>query len=176
MSARLRFGRSTLSADMALSTRDPAAAGRELGVEAVLDGTIQWAGDRLRVNVRLIRAADGTAIWVRAFDEKATEILAMQVFDRGTGGHVASSRIVARSEVSSEQRGTDSSEAYQLYVRGRYLWSRRTRESLASAVEHFNRAIEKDADYALAHSGIADCYIILHDLPDQRMPKAKLRR
>ena len=155
--------------------QDPAAAGRGLGVEAVLDGTIQRAGDRIRVSVRLIRATDGTAIWVRAFDENATEILAMQ---DSIAQQVAASLLPelspeARSRLS--KRGTDSSEAYQLYVRGRYLWSRRTRESLASAVEHFNRAIEKDADYALAHSGIADCYIVLHDLPPhERMPKARV--
>ena len=123
---------------------DPAAAGRELGVEAVLDGTIQRAGDRIRVSVRLIRATDGTAIWVRAFDEKATDILAMQdsIAEQVATSLLRELSAEARSRLS--KRGTNSSEAYQLYLRGRYLWGRRTRESLASAVEHFNRAIEKD--------------------------------
>ena len=71
-------------------------------------------------------------------------------------------------------RGTDDPEAYQLYLRGRFFWNKRTKESLKNAIDYFGRALAKDPEYALAYSGIADCYIIRHDLPPHdRMPKAR---
>jgi DNA-binding winged helix-turn-helix (wHTH) protein/TolB-like protein/Tfp pilus assembly protein PilF len=154
--------------------QDPRIAGRELGVEAVVDGSLQQAGDRVRVTVRLIRTADGVPLWARTFDENVSDIFAVQdaIAEQVVGSLVPELMNRARSHLAT--RGTEDTDAYQFYLRGRYLWTKRTRESLENAVEYFNRALAKDPGYALAYSGIADCYIIRHDLPPRyRMPKAK---
>jgi DNA-binding winged helix-turn-helix (wHTH) protein/TolB-like protein/tetratricopeptide (TPR) repeat protein len=154
--------------------QDPAAAGRELGVEAVLDGSMQRVGGRIRVTARLIRTIDGVPLWVRTFDENVSDIFALQdsISEQVVGSLIPELTTQARSHFGT--RGTDDADAYQLYLRGRYFWNKRTKESLKNAIEYFGRALAKDPEYALAYSGIADCYIIRHDLPPHdRMPKAR---
>ena len=154
--------------------QDPAAAGRELGVEAVLDGSMQRVGGRIRVTARLIRTIDGVPLWVRTFDENVSDIFALQdsISEQVVGSLIPELTTQARSHFGT--RGTDDPDAYQLYLRGRYFWNKRTKESLKNAIEYFGRALAKDPEYALAYSGIADCYIIRHDLPPHdRMPKAR---
>ncbi len=154
--------------------QDPAAAGRELGVDAVLDGSMQRVGGRIRVTARLIRTSDGVPLWVRTFDENVSDIFALQdsISEQVVGSLIPELATQARSHFGT--RGTDNADAYQLYLRGRYFWNKRTKESLKNAIEYFGRALTKDPGYALAYSGIADCYIIRHDLPPHdRMPKAR---
>jgi DNA-binding winged helix-turn-helix (wHTH) protein/TolB-like protein/tetratricopeptide (TPR) repeat protein len=154
--------------------QDPAAAGRELGVEAVLDGSLQRVGGRIRVTARLIRTIDGEPMWVRTFDENVSDIFALQdsISEQVVGSLIPEWIAQARSRFG--MRGTDNPDAYQLYLRGRFFWNKRTKESLKNAIDYFGRALAKDPEYALAYSGIADCYIIRHDLPPHdRMPKAR---
>ena len=154
--------------------QDPAAAGRALGVEAVLDGSMQRVGGRIRVTARLIRTIDGVPLWVRTFDENVSDIFALQdsISEQVVGSLIPELTAQARSRFGT--RGTDDPDAYQLYLRGRYFWNRRTKESLKNAIDYFGLALAKDPEYALAYSGIADCYIIRHDLPPHdRMPKAR---
>jgi DNA-binding winged helix-turn-helix (wHTH) protein/TolB-like protein/tetratricopeptide (TPR) repeat protein len=154
--------------------QDPAAAGRELGVDAVLDGSMQRVGGRIRVTARLVRASDGVALWVRTFDANVSDIFALQdsISEQVVGSLIPELAAQARSHFGA--RDTDNADAYQLYLRGRYFWNKRTKESLNNAIEYFGRALTKDPGYALAYSGLADCYIIRHDLPPHdRMPKAR---
>jgi DNA-binding winged helix-turn-helix (wHTH) protein/TolB-like protein/Flp pilus assembly protein TadD len=154
--------------------QDPAAAGRELGVEAILDGSMQRVGGRIRVTARLIRTIDGVPLWVRTFDENVSDIFALQdsISEQVVGSLIPELTTKARSHFGT--RGTDDADAYQLYLRGRYFWNKRTKESLKNAIEYFGRALAEDPEYALAYSGLADCYIIRHDLPPHdRMPKAR---
>ncbi len=141
--------------------QDPVAAGRELGVEAVLEGSIQRSGDRVRVNVRLVRVTDRTSLWSATYDEKLADIFAVQD---------AISEQVTRSlalSLSGEQgrqlakRDTNNPEAYQLYLRGRYFWNKRTEEAVTKSIEYFEQAIALDQKYAMAYSGVADAYWIL---------------
>ena len=154
--------------------QDPTAAGRQLGVEVVLDGSIQRSGDRIRITVRLIRTQDGAPLWARAFDERVADILAIQ---DSIAEQVAASlvpQLIDGAGARLKTPGTKNTEAYQLYLRARFLWSQRTTEGLTKAIEYFNRAIETDPGYAQAYSGLADCYQIRHDLaPHERMPKAR---
>ena len=154
--------------------QDPAAAGRELGVDAVLDGSMQRVGGRIRVTARLIRTSDSVPLWVRTFDENVSDIFALQdsISEQVVGSLIPELATQARSHFGA--RGTDNADAYQLYLRGRYFWNKRTKDSLKNAIEYFGRALAKDPGYALAYSGIADCYVIRHDLPPHdRMPKAR---
>jgi len=143
-------------------------------VDALLDGKIQRAGDRLRVTVQLVSVRDRNALWAGKFDEKFTDILGLQ--------DSISERVVAALalELSGEERAllakrqTESLEAYQCYLKGRYFWNRYTPDGFAKGIEYFQRAIAIDGGYALAYSGLADAYYSsLYLSPREAMPKAK---
>jgi DNA-binding winged helix-turn-helix (wHTH) protein/TolB-like protein/Flp pilus assembly protein TadD len=141
--------------------QDARETGRELQVDMVLDGTIQRAGDRLRVSVQLVRVRDGVPIWSEKFDEQSTDALAIQ---DSISEQVASRLLGRLSEDARTQlvkRYTENTEAYQSYIRGRYFWNKRTEEGFRKGIEHFRQAIEIDPGYALAYVGLADCYFFL---------------
>ena len=141
--------------------QDAIKTGRELGVESVLDGSIQRSQDRIRVRVNLLRVSDGQSLWTGQFDEKFTDIFTVQ--------NVISERAAAALKLklgSNETRQltkqyTENTEAYQAYTRGRYFWEKRGAENLKKAIEEFKKAIALDDKYALAFAGLADCYNVL---------------
>ncbi|MFL6335683.1 MAG: tetratricopeptide repeat protein [Pyrinomonadaceae bacterium] len=144
--------------------QDPTEAGRELGVEAVLDGSIQHAGERVRVTVRLVRVADGVSLWTGTYDEKLADIFAVQDRIAGQVTRSLALRLSGEQERQLAKRYTNNPEAYQLYLRGRYFWNKRTEEAVRRSVEYFEQAIALDPKYALAYSGVADAYWILSSL------------
>ena len=141
--------------------QDALAAGREQQVDAVLDSSIQMAGEKIRVTARLMRVADGTVLWTGKSDEQFADLFTVQ---DAIAEKLAASLAL---EVTDEERQrltrryTDNTEAYQLYLRGRYFWNKRTPESLQKGIEYFRQAIEKDPAYALAYAGLADSYTVL---------------
>ena len=140
--------------------KDPIAVGRELGVDTVLDGSLQRSGDRLRVSVRLLRVADGRQLWAQSFDQAFTTIFDVQDV---IAARVAQSLSV-RWTGGEQPRGapyTRDPEAYALYASGRLAWTRQTETSLLQAIGFFEQAIARDPDYALAYSGLADSYAVL---------------
>ncbi len=141
--------------------QDAATAGRELGVEAVLEGTIQRAGDRLRLTVQLVRAADGTALWADKFDAKFTDVFAVQdsISEQVAGALML--KLTSEDRQRLAKRYTDNTSAYEAYLRGRYFWNKRTPDGYQRAIEYFGQAISIDPAYALAYAGLADCYQIL---------------
>jgi DNA-binding winged helix-turn-helix (wHTH) protein/TolB-like protein/Flp pilus assembly protein TadD len=156
---------------------DPSAAGRELGVDSVLDGRVQKSGERIRVTVQLVRALDGAPLWGDTFDVMYTDIFTVE--DR-------ISEQVARSlmpTLTGEQRQqlskhyTEDTAAFQSYIKGRYYWNKRTADDIRKAVSYFEDAIIEDPSYALAYAGLADAYStlgVLDDLaPQETMPKAR---
>jgi DNA-binding winged helix-turn-helix (wHTH) protein/TolB-like protein/Tfp pilus assembly protein PilF len=152
-------------------------AGRELMVDAVLDGSIQKSGDRVRVSVRLVRIDQGHTVWTEQFDEKLTDIFTVQdAISRRVGDSLAL-RLSAEEKSLLAKRYTESTEAYQLYLRGRYHWNRRTPEGISKAVEYFNQAIQSDPSYAQAYAGLADSYSLLPEIANapfqESMTKAK---
>lgn len=140
---------------------DPLTAGREQKVDAVLDGRIQKAGDRVRVTAQLVRVADGIQLWADTFDEEFTNLFAVE---DEVSQRVASS---IRLELNGEQkqlltkRPTQNSEAYQSYLIGRYFWNERTGTGLEKSLGYFRRATDLDPTYAKAYAGIADSYAML---------------
>jgi TolB-like protein/Tfp pilus assembly protein PilF len=158
-------------------TSDPLAAGRELRVEAILDGTVQRDADNLRVTARLLRVGDGAMLWSGKFDEKFTDVFAVQ---DSISQEVAAALIWNLSGADREllsKRHTDNPEAYRLYLKGRYFWNKRTSPGLQQSIAYFRQAIDLDPTYALAYSGLADCYAVLgyysNQSFDETFPKAK---
>jgi DNA-binding winged helix-turn-helix (wHTH) protein/TolB-like protein/Tfp pilus assembly protein PilF len=135
--------------------QDSLAAGRELGTEAVLDGTIQTAGERIRVSARLFRIADGKQLWSGQFDEKLTGIFEVQ---DSISGRVASALKIQLGN-RGKKRSTANVEAYQLYMKGRFHALRLTRAETDKAIEYFHKTIEIDPNYALAYVGLAEAYL-----------------
>ncbi len=159
------------------SREDLSKIGRELRVDAVLDGRIQRIGERVRVNVQLVRTTDGVAIWSDIFDDKFTNFFAVQ---DSLSQKVVQSLALQMNDKERERfnrRGTENAEAYQDYLRGRYFWNKRTAENLNKAITNFEKAVQKDANFALAYTGLADCYILLSEYhaatPREIFPKAK---
>jgi DNA-binding winged helix-turn-helix (wHTH) protein/TolB-like protein/tetratricopeptide (TPR) repeat protein len=156
--------------------QDPIAAGRELGVDTVLDGSLQRRGDRLRVAVRLLRVADGQQLWAQNFDQDFTTIFDVQ---DAIAARVAQAVSVRWGGVGST-RGTpytQDPEAYALYASGRFAWTRQTEPSLLQAVAFFEQAIERDPNYALAYASLSDTYALLGIFgiraPHEVFPKAR---
>lgn len=141
--------------------QDAVTAGRELKVESVLEGTIQRAGERIRVTARLVRIDDGETLWVETFDEKFTDIFAVQ--DAISQRMIASLKLRLSGEEHSHlaKHYTENAEAYQLYLKGRYFWNKITPEGFQKSLEYYQQAIERDPNYALAYVGIADSYNLL---------------
>ncbi len=157
--------------------QDPVAAGRELKAQAVLEGSIQKVGAKVRVTARLISVADGGTLWTRQFDEQWTDIFAVQdaISRRVADDLMAPLTGEERNELARNY--TTDPEAYRLYMEGRYQWGKRTGAGMRKAVESFQQAIGRDPNYALAYVGLADAYATLgsyHLLPSREaLPLAK---
>ena len=153
--------------------QDSVAAGRELDVEAVLDGSIQISGERVRVLAKLLRVDDSKQLWTGQFDEKFTDIFAVQ---DSISERVATA-LKIRLGGKEKKRYTENTEAYQLYMKGRYHTLRLTRAETDKAIGYFHQAIELDRNYALAYVGLAEAYrpmALTSELPSwEVMPKAK---
>jgi len=157
--------------------QDALAAGREQKVDAVLDGQIQKSRDKVRVTVRLLRVADGATLWASQLDDKMTDIFGVQdsISERVAG--------VMALKLSGEEKGqlakhdTDNTEAYQLYLIGRYHLNRLTDDGFLKSLEYFQQAIEKDANFAVAYTAMAESYNALGEFnvrrPSEVYPKAR---
>ncbi len=153
--------------------QDAITAGRQLNVEAVLDGSLQTSGDRIRVTARLVRVSDGKQLWASQLEEKFTDIFRVQ---DSISERVANA-LKIRLTNKENRRYTDNVEAYELYMKGRFHALRLTRAETDKAVAYFQQAIELDRNYALPYLGLADAYLpmaLTSGLPSwQVIPKAK---
>ena len=140
---------------------DELAAGRELGVDAILHGSIQRSGDKIRVNVRLIRVTDGAPLWSGTFDENLTDIFKVQ--DAISGKVVSALEVGLNVDEQAQiaKHYTISPEAYEYYLRGREQAFKITPDALMRSIEFFEKAIAADPNYALAYSGLSEAYRIL---------------
>ncbi len=155
---------------------DPQAVAKELGVDSVMTGRITQRGDNLNISVNLVDTRNGKSLWGEQYERKMSELLATQ---REITAEITNK---LQLKLSGNEKGlaknyTDSNEAYQLYLKGRYFWNKRTGESLKQAVELFDQAVAKDPNFALAYSGLAESYSLYPNysvaLPLDSMPKAK---
>ena len=157
--------------------QDPLVAGREQRVDAVLDGGIQKSGDKVRVTVRLLSVADGATLWASQFDQKFTDIFAVQEAISERVARTLALELTSEERTVLTKRHTENTEAYQLYLKGRYFLSKRTREGISKASEYFNQAVELDPNNALAYLGMGDCYhqsiYFTSSPPRELIPKAR---
>jgi len=153
--------------------QDSIAAGRQLNVEAVLDGSLQTSGDRIRVTARLVRVSDGKQLWASQLDEKYTDIFRVQ---DSISERVANA-LKIRLTNNDNRRHTDKFEAYEFYMKGLLHALRLTRAETEKAVGYFQQAIELDRNYSLPYLGLARAYMAMaltSGLPSsQVIPKAK---
>lgn len=157
---------------------DPIAAGRALGVRAVLDGSLQQLGDRLRVTARLVNVGTGVAMWSDTFDEKFTDVFEVQDNIARKVATALALHLSGDQQQRLTKRHTVNPDAYQLYLKGRFYWNKYTQEGFLKAIECYNQALALDPEYALAYAGLADAYIQLGDLtyalPTEFYPKARM--
>jgi serine/threonine protein kinase/TolB-like protein/Tfp pilus assembly protein PilF len=155
--------------------QDPRQVGRELKVQAVLLGSVAIAGADMSLGVELVDASDGHRVWAGTYASDIRELASV----RATIVRDVSERLglPASNAAAVAPRQTANGEAYQLYLKGRYLWNKRTEEGFMQALDYFQQALQKDPQYGLAYSGIADCYnllVIWGTLsPNEAMPKVK---
>ena len=140
---------------------DPVLVGKELKVDSVLDGSIQVAGDKLRITLKLTRPADGASLWAKKFDGKLTEIFPMQDQISEQLAAALSLKLNSSQREMLTKRYTESAEAYQFYLKGRDLWNRRLPWDVKQGINFFQKAIELDPNYALPYAGLADSYSVL---------------
>jgi serine/threonine protein kinase/tetratricopeptide (TPR) repeat protein len=134
--------------------------GRQLNVEAVVEGSVRRAGKRLRITAQLVNVADGYHLWSERYDREITDIFEIQ--DEITVAIVKMLEPTLSGQQSNlTRRHSENVQAYELYLKGRRLWEKRGEGNLNAALECFRSAVELDPEYALAYSGIADCYSIL---------------
>jgi len=138
---------------------DPQTVGREVGVRAVLTGRILQQGDSLIISAELVNVADGAQLWGERYSRRTVDLLAMQQeIAREISSHLQL-RLSGEQQRQLNKGGTSDNEAYQLYLRGRYSWNKRTADDIKKAIEQFQEAIDKDPNYALAYVGLADSYL-----------------
>jgi DNA-binding winged helix-turn-helix (wHTH) protein/TolB-like protein len=156
--------------------QNPLAAGRELGVDTVLEGSLQRRDDRLRVSVRLLQVADGKQLWAENYDQDFTTIFDVQDAIAAKVAQSLSVRWAAPKTAQGTPR-TDDPEAYALYTSGQFAWSRQNEPSLLQAIGYFEQAIARDPSYALAYAGLADSFAVLGVFgmrpPHEVFPKAR---
>ena len=140
---------------------DPQEAGRELNVGAILMGRVLQLGDRLIIRTELIDTADGAQMWGEQYDQKFTDVLAVQEEIAKRISEGLQLRLTGEEQKLLTKRHTEDTEAYQAYLKGLYFWNKRTEGGLMNALEHFNQAVERDPDYALAHAVLASSYVLL---------------
>ena len=141
---------------------DPLQAGKEMGVDSLLDGSIQKSGDRIRVTVRLVNTKDGETLWFENFDESAAEIFKVQDRIAERVVEVLELRLSPSERQQTAKHYTDNPEAYDLYLQGQYLWHTRAPDSAEQRLDLYTRALRKDPNFALAHVAAGETYISLH--------------
>lgn len=159
---------------------DSVAIGKELGVEAVMEGTVRQDHNKLRITVQMVRVSDGLSLWSEQFDAEFTDLLKVE--------DSISSQVVMRlnKDLSADARSqlakqyTANPEAHRLFLQGRHFWLQRTSKSMNTAIDLFQQAIKLDPNYALAYTGLADTYNLMGDLaysympPTEAFPKARV--
>lgn len=139
---------------------DVRAIGRSLNVDLVLEGSVRTAGDRLRVTAQLIKVADGYHLWSERYSRTMEDVFEIQ---DEIAASIASAleTTIGAAAAKPAARHSGNVDAYHYYLRGRHCWNRRHQGVLPKALEYFRQAIDADPEYALAYSGLADCYNVL---------------
>jgi eukaryotic-like serine/threonine-protein kinase len=156
---------------------DPQAVGRELNVRAVLTGRMMQSGGSLRIGTELVDVATGSQLWGAQFDRKPGDIFVIQDEISNEISGKLRLQLTRAEKKRLIRRHTEDAEAYRLYLQGRHHWNRWTEEGFYKAIGYFQQAVEKDPNYALAYTGVAESYVLLgwnsYLPPKDAFPKGK---
>lgn len=156
---------------------DPQQVGRDLNVRTVLTGRVLQRGDTLTIQAELVDVANNSQLWGEQYNRKLADLLVVQQEISREITEKLRLRISGEEQKQLIRHNTSDMEAYQLYLKGRYYWNKRTAEGLKKAIEQFQQAIDKDPNYALAHVGLADSYLVSEEYigtpASETIPKAK---
>jgi tetratricopeptide (TPR) repeat protein len=156
---------------------DALNVGRELRVRAVLTGVVKAAGERLQISVELVDTTDGSQLWGETYTRSLSDLVRIPDEISREIAEALRVKLTGAEKKKLRKRTTENSEAYQLYLKGRYHWNKRTGDGLRKGVAFFREAIESDPSFASAYAGMADCFITLGTNiplpPRETMPKAK---
>jgi len=141
--------------------QDTNKVGNELNVRAVLTGSVKQIGDQIVITVRLENAQNNQHLWGEQYVRKFADVLAVQNEIAQEVSTNLRLKLTGADEQQLAKRYTDDVEAYQFYLKGNYAWNKHTEEDLRKAIEYFNQAIEKDSNYALAYTGLANSYGVM---------------
>lgn len=134
---------------------------KQLGVAHIVEGSVQKAGEQVRVNVQLINALTDAHLWADTYDRKLTDIFAVESEIAKTIAETLQAKLSGSEKTAMSKKPTANSEAYELYLQGRFFWNRRNAADLRKSIDYFNQAIAEDPNYALAHAGIAQAWMVL---------------
>lgn len=140
---------------------DPQEVGQLLKVQAILTGWVTHHGELLKIQTELVDVFDGSQIWGEQYNRKFADILTIQEEIAHQISDKLQMKLSGEDKKRLVKRHTENTKAYELYLKGRYCWNKRTRVSLKKAIEFFQKAIDLDPLYASAYAGLADCYIII---------------
>jgi len=139
---------------------DAQKLGSELGVNAIITGRVIQRGDNIQVSAELTNTQDNTQLWGQQYSRPASELIGLQQQLASDIAGQLRSQLTGAEKQQVAKEGTTNSQAHELYLKGRYYWSKRTNGDLRTALSYFNQAIAKDPNYALAYAGLADTYSV----------------
>ncbi len=153
---------------------------RELQVDALVEGTVARSGDRLRITANLVQASPERHLWAESYERDLRDVIALQNDVARTIAQQIQVELTPEEHARLSASHTVDPEAYKLYIKGRYFWVKRNRESFNRAMDYFQQAINRDPSYAAPYSGLADCYVLFGSsfdvgglAPSEVQPKAK---
>jgi serine/threonine-protein kinase len=134
---------------------------KQLGVMNILEGSVQKSNDQVRVNVQLINALTDAHLWADTYDRKLIDIFAVESDIAKTIADTLQAKLSGSEKAAMSKKPTANPEAYELYLKGRFFWNKRTAADLRRSIDYFNQAIAKDPNYALAYAGLAQAWKLL---------------
>lgn len=159
------------------STKPPRDIARELGVGAILTGSILRAGERTRINVQLVEGATEQLLWAESYERDLRDVLGLQSDVAQAVARQVQVTVTPQDHARLARRGSVDPRAWEAYLRGRHHWNRRTEEEMRRGVECFRDAVEADPSFALGHVGLAESYAVLgfysYMAPEEAFPRAK---
>ena len=153
----------------------PQTIGNELSVQAILNGRVVQRGENLTLSLELVDARTGNQIWGEQYNRKMTELVSLQSEIARDVSHKLRAKLTGAEQQQVAKNYTENTEAYQLYLQGRYHWNKRKPEEHKKAIQYFEQAIALDPNYALAYAGLADCYAVSSSPVKGQERMAKLR-